>query len=29
MLRMSLNFLDEEQSFVTVCNDKIDEKKYF
>ena len=29
MLRMSLNFLDELQSFVSVCNDKIDDKKYF
>ena len=29
ILRMTQKFLDENQSFIAVCNDKVDEKLYF
>ena len=29
MERMAIKFLDEGQSFIIVCNDKIDERVYF
>ena len=29
MKRMTVKFLDDDQSFIAICNDKMDEREYF